>query len=212
MKTANKRAITKKGMLTHEKVVKAGIDCIAELGFHAASTNKIASKAGVTWGTLQHQFGDKATLLEAIVDYAFDEQIRTFQEATDPSQPLRERISNMANAFWKTQDSPASIALTEITRSMLSDPEYRPRFLKKLARLRHVYDQFWLTLFADVKLCPKQFEATKHLATSAIRGLALNSNVHSSDSSIIDTRELLETVIYNIMANPEKPASYNQHY
>ncbi len=97
-------ALTRKGMQTQEKVIVAGVECIAALGFHTASTNKIAQRAGVTWGTLQHQFGDKATLLETVLDHAFNEQIETLRRAIHPGQPLEERINDMLNAFWQNQN------------------------------------------------------------------------------------------------------------
>lgn len=196
-----KRCLTRKGIQTHERVVLAGIDCIAELGFHAASTNKIAARAGVTWGTLQHQFGDKVTLLEAILEAAYKDQAAAIFGATTPDTPLRQRITALLNGFWQEQASPASIALTDIIRSVLADPEYRNRFLPQLQRLRDSYDKQWNVMFADVKLPKEKFEATKQLAFAAIRGLALDIRVRTSDRSILAAKELLVTMLFDLLSD-----------
>ena len=58
---------------TRQKVIEAAIDCIYRDGFHAAHTNRIAEEAGVSWGVLQYHFGDKDGLLQAVIDYIFDD-------------------------------------------------------------------------------------------------------------------------------------------
>jgi len=194
-----KRCLTRKGIQTHDRVVQAGIECIAELGFHAASTNKIAARAGVTWGTLQHQFGDKVTLLESILEAAYRDQAAAIFGATTPDTPLRQRITVLLDAFWKEQSSPASIALADIIRSVLADPEYRERFLPQLIRLRDSYNKQWNVLFADVQLSKEMFEATKQLAFAAIRGLALEIQVRSSDRSILAAKSLLANMLFDML-------------
>jgi AcrR family transcriptional regulator len=194
-----KRCLTRKGIQTHDRVVQAGIECIAELGFHAASTNKIAARAGVTWGTLQHQFGDKVTLLESILEAAYRDQAVAIFGATSVETPLRQRITVLLDAFWKEQSSAASIALADIIRSVLADPEYRDRFLPQLSRLRDSYNKQWNVLFADAQLSKEKFEATKQLAFAAIRGLALEIQVRSSDRSILAAKELLANMLFEML-------------
>jgi len=194
-----KRCLTRKGIQTHDRVVQAGIECIAELGFHAASTNKIAARAGVTWGTLQHQFGDKVTLLESILEAACINQSAAIFGSTSPETPLRQRITALLDAFWCEQTSPASIALADIVRSVMADPEYRERFLPQLTRLRDSYNKQWNVLFADVQLSKEMFEATKQLAFAAIRGLALEVQVRTSDRHILAAKALLANMLFDML-------------
>jgi len=196
-----KRSLTRKGIQTHDRVVQAGIECIAELGFHAASTNKIAARAGVTWGTLQHQFGDKITLLEAIMEAAYKTRMDSIFGATSVDTPLPERISQLINAFWTEQNSAATIALGDIVRSVSADPEYRDRFLPILLRMRDAYDRMWNQLFVDVSLPRETFEATKQLALASIRGLSMDIRVRSSDRSIIAAKDLLIQMLVDLMCD-----------
>ena len=45
------------------------LTCLAE-GPDAASANLVARRAGVTWGTMQHQFGDVDGLWAAVLEHA----------------------------------------------------------------------------------------------------------------------------------------------
>lgn len=197
--TDTKRALTRKGLQTFDKVVKAGIECIAELGFHGASTNKIARHAGVTWGTLQHQFGDKATLLEAILERVFNEQLQKLSAATDTQKPLQQRIKALLDAFWDFQNTQSSLALSEIVSSIISDPKYRLQFRPQMLQYRDRYDQLWSDTFSDVDLNSEAHEAIKQFVSGSIRGLALQNQVRSSEDSIVNARKILERTTYLLM-------------
>ena len=197
--TDNKRALTRKGLQTFDKVVRAGIECIADLGFHGASTNKIARHAGVTWGTLQHQFGDKATLLEAILEHVFKEQFETLGQAVDKSKPLRQRIKGLLDAFWDFQNTKSSIALSEIIRSIMCDPDYRQQFKSQMLQFRDKYDELWAKSFGDLNLDPETYEAIKQYVSGTIRGLALQNQVRASEESMAMARQILEQTTYMLM-------------
>ncbi|NIV48010.1 MAG: TetR family transcriptional regulator, partial [Gammaproteobacteria bacterium] len=57
--------------LTRETVIQAVVDCIVEEGINAATAARIAERSGVTWGAIVHQFGDKDSLLLAVVERSF---------------------------------------------------------------------------------------------------------------------------------------------
>ena len=48
-------------------MLDATVECILELGYYQASSNAIARRAGVTWGTIQHQFGSREALLLEVI-------------------------------------------------------------------------------------------------------------------------------------------------
>ena len=48
---------------TRARVIQAAVDCILDEGFYRASSNRIAERAGVTWGVIQHHFGTREALL-----------------------------------------------------------------------------------------------------------------------------------------------------
>jgi AcrR family transcriptional regulator len=57
-----------KSRRTQDAILNAVIDLINEGGFAAASSTQIARKAGVSWGAVQHHFGNKEEILEAVLE------------------------------------------------------------------------------------------------------------------------------------------------
>lgn len=194
---------TRRGSDTHSKVINAGIRCISENGFHSASTNKIAKEADVTWGVLQHQFGDKARLLEAILEYCFEQQMGKISLSTSISQPLDARIDALLEAIWENQQTDSALVLWEILYGVRRDPELSERFQPTLQKLRDLYDQQWQLLFSDIAISPELMAAVKELTFGALRGLSYELSIRSSASAINRAKELLKQqvlVIFNAEA------------
>ena len=52
---------------TRARIIEAVIESIAEVGFHRTTAVEITRRAGVTWGAVQHHFGDKDGILLAVL-------------------------------------------------------------------------------------------------------------------------------------------------
>ena len=66
--TATRRTQEERSAATREKVIQATIDCIVEEGLHNTTAARITAHSGITWGAIAHQFGDKDSVLFAVVE------------------------------------------------------------------------------------------------------------------------------------------------
>jgi len=189
---------TKKGAATFDKMIQAGIASIAKRGFHNTSTNQIAKEAGVTWGTLQHQFGDKARMLEAILEFCFNEQMLQLAQSSTTREPLQQRIDSTVEAIWRNQQTASSRAMQEILSGVQGDTKLSKRFSPTLKKLRDLYNEQWQQLFADVELSNDKMEAVKELTFGTLQGLSFDVTVRSSEKSIQAAKELLKKAILAI--------------
>jgi AcrR family transcriptional regulator len=55
---------------THARLLAATIECLAEHGYHATTTRRVAATAGVSLGALSHQFPSRLDLIAATLDDA----------------------------------------------------------------------------------------------------------------------------------------------
>src|SRR5882757_2768100 len=55
--------------VTRERLLRAAIDCLAELGWSGATMAVIADRAGVSRGASQHHFHTRDELVTAAVEY-----------------------------------------------------------------------------------------------------------------------------------------------
>jgi len=85
---------------TRQKVIQAAINSIYRDGFHAAHTNRIAQEAGVSWGVLQYHFGDKDSLLQAVIDHIFDDFATTLEATALQGDDLQQRVKQLIDVVW----------------------------------------------------------------------------------------------------------------
>ena len=53
---------------TRRRVLDAAIATVVDVGYYKASSNEIARRAGVTWGSIQHLFGSREQLMLDVVN------------------------------------------------------------------------------------------------------------------------------------------------
>jgi AcrR family transcriptional regulator len=182
-KPARRRTQAERSDATRARVIEAAVACVAEEGFRATQLTGIARRAGVTTGAIQHHFGDKLSVLAAVVEHGFDDletevaELRAGGEAVPgpalPSQALPERVARFVETLWRRYLGAASRASIEILIHLRSDPEFRGRALPTLARVRNAIDAMWMGLFRDSAVPRERHVAAQRLLFTTLNGLAL---------------------------------------
>ncbi|WP_005035017.1 TetR/AcrR family transcriptional regulator [Holophaga foetida] len=67
-----------------EKLLNAGLECLATLGGHKASVKQIAAMAGVNHGLVHYYFGSKEKLIVALFKRMADEQREALEQIKGP--------------------------------------------------------------------------------------------------------------------------------
>jgi AcrR family transcriptional regulator len=77
---------------TRARVTAAAVASIAEIGFKRTTAVEITRRAGVTWGAVQHQFGNKDGILIAVVEDSFDRFAARLAEVPVERLSLERRV------------------------------------------------------------------------------------------------------------------------
>jgi AcrR family transcriptional regulator len=107
---------------TRERLIEATIDCILEEGLYRASSNRIAKRANVTWGVIQHHFGTREGLLLATFQHGMQELIDTLESAVIGGDSFEERLAAFADVIWRFYRQPRFVAYEQLTLNLLRDP------------------------------------------------------------------------------------------
>ena len=78
---------------TRARVMAAVVASIAEVGYQRSTAAEIARRAGVTWGAVQHHFGDKDGILMAVLEEAFDDFARLHAKSPKEGEGIEKRVS-----------------------------------------------------------------------------------------------------------------------
>jgi AcrR family transcriptional regulator len=106
-----------------ERVINATVECIIDLGFYrGSSTNEIARRAGVTWGVIQHYFGNREGLMLAVLQDAGSHMVETVVEAHIDGATVEERMAQLIDVFSAHYARPDYLASLQVLLNMDHDP------------------------------------------------------------------------------------------
>jgi TetR/AcrR family transcriptional regulator, regulator of cefoperazone and chloramphenicol sensitivity len=114
-RTVPRRPITgrqERGDRTRDLLIDETVACIREEGFSAASARHIIERAGVSWGVIQHHFGDRDGLLTAVIEDAMDRLIASLEVLSDPAAATD--TEDLVRATWEAFANPKAMAGLEI--------------------------------------------------------------------------------------------------
>ena len=183
------RRLTDKGAATRERILAATVDRIVESGFAAMTIESVMAKAGLSRGSVLHQFPTRLDLAIATAERtmrAVMDAARTRASAVD--DPF-ERLAGYADIVWDTHSTPEGLALTDILHAARWDGEL-------LAAIQPVAAQVEAEIAGELRLLaaagglaePEAMVARGWLLVASARGLIiehrLGSNRHVVNAAI----------------------------
>ncbi len=103
-----------KARATRDRIIHAVVSIIRESGLRAASASAITARAGITWGAVQHHFGGKNEILQAILERAYRVYLERINSPALHRGNLTTRIDCYIDAIWAHYRSDLYFAFQEI--------------------------------------------------------------------------------------------------
>jgi AcrR family transcriptional regulator len=162
---AERRAVTSARILT------ATTESLAEVGFQRTTAAEITRRAGVTWGAVQHHFGDKDGILRAVLEASFERFARRVQDVPARGRSLDERVRLFVERAWEHFGGDDFRSTFEILLNHLPTEARRaaPTFQ---ARMGRAWDAVWRRVFGDVRMPARERRALERYTFSALAGLS----------------------------------------
>ena len=158
-----------------ERLFRATLDLICEVGFEQLTTAMIARRAGVSKGAQTHHFPTKNDLLVGAFIYLTEiwEQSRLAFEA---AQPERIPLEDYIRYLWRDIFSkPIYLASIELMLAARGDAELRERIMSVLDHWIEIRDTaFWKSI--DLDMSKQDASAFMHLTLAVLRGMAINAS------------------------------------
>lgn len=164
---------------TRSRVLEATIDCVVEYGYADTSTRRIAERAGVTVGALQHHFAGKSDLIAAAMRALSDRLATEFMTDVERVDDLEddidapmERIARLLDRVWEAHRSPLFVGGLELLIAARTDPALRQSMGEATRALSIQIADGMLAVFPDLIATPG-FAEIVLLGLATFRGLAL---------------------------------------
>ena len=112
---------------TRDEVLDAALFCFAERGWEGSTLEGIGQRAGLTRGAVYHHFGDKSSLLQAVLRESWASQSRPIlapllDDGVPPPQRLADFVGNYLAQLGSDSSLRALAIVTTLVASHVRDP------------------------------------------------------------------------------------------
>lgn len=203
------RRSNRRGLATREALLAAAIDALATGDRAAVSANRIAKRIGVTWGTVQYQFGDADGLWSAVLHRTAERRANLFT-ATDTGLSLRARVADIVDTLYEGLDTPDSRAIENLRAALPREHAELERLYPRTAAELRSWGRSWhetcQKAFADLNVDPRRVREVATLIPGAMRGLTSERQL-GTYADLDEARGGLTNAIVAYLEPPEPPQS-----
>ncbi len=203
------RRSNRRGLATREALLAAAIDALATGDRAAVSANRIAKKIGVTWGTVQYQFGDADGLWSAVLQFTAERRANLFT-ATDTGLSLRARVAEIVDTLYDGLDTPDSRAIENLRAALPREHAELERLYPRTAAELRSWGRSWhetcQKAFADLNVDPRRVREVATLIPGAMRGLTSERQL-GTYADLDEARRGLTNAIVAYLQPPEPRVS-----
>ncbi len=187
------RRVTQRGIDAREKILDATINCIVRAGFTATTVEHVMIEAGLSRGSVLHQFPNRVALMVAAAELAMRRVMDSARVMAEAIEDPFERLSDYARISWETHSLPEGLALTDILLAARWDRELLDGLQPVTSRVeQEIHDEFIKLAseagFTDAEaLVPHGW-----LLIASVRGLIIEHSVNQSRPMIIAAIERMK--------------------
>lgn len=186
------RKLTRRGIDARDRIVRAMIACIVRAGFEATTIEHVMAEAGLSRGSLLHQFPTRLELTVATAEHAMRTVMADAdQRVREIPSPL-ERLVQYPAVMWETQTSDAGLALTDILLAARWDKALAEALLPVTSEIELQVSDELLALAQNAGLPdPSAYVPHGWLLLASTRGLIIEYKLDPSRPMILTAMKAL---------------------
>jgi AcrR family transcriptional regulator len=108
-------------------VLDAVVETVVDVGYYKASSNEIARRAGVSWGSIDHLFGSREQLMLDVVNDLAQQIELLFAEAPVEGANLEERLASVLEVLAKHYATDRYLVQMQILLDLAANPKVSGR-------------------------------------------------------------------------------------
>ena len=183
-----------------ERVIRAAIECIAEEGLQRATAGRIAERSGISWGGIQHQFGDKTGILDAVLEQLLRDLRDQVEQFSTRATSIEGRVRALVDAAWNLLRDPAYQAFREVMRNHALSARVKLDSEALLQQVGVALLELCAELFPERRSSHKTLSLVSAILFATLSGMAEQQRYAVLEDSLTNRqltvlRETLERVI-----------------
>ena len=160
-----------KSRRTQQAIINAVIELINQGGYAAASSTQIAGRAGESWGAVQHHFGGKHEILEAVLARSHETFVARLADPRYTRGTLQQRVARFVDAAWRHYQGGEFVAALEILLATRSARRAAPEL-----RFDHgAHLALWRRIFHEVALPDTRMQEAIYTVHCLLTGILVET-------------------------------------
>jgi len=119
---------------TRRRVLDAVVSTVIDVGYYKASSNEIARRAGVTWGSIQHLFGSREQLMLDVVNDFGASLERSFAGGVVEGDTLEIRLRQVFDLLAAHYEKDTYLVQVQILLDLSANPKMSARGRRAIKR------------------------------------------------------------------------------
>jgi AcrR family transcriptional regulator len=160
---------------TRARLVEATLDLLLSKGYPAATTQDIASRAGLTRGALAHHFASKDDLVVEAVDHLLKtttEEIRVYASLVGAGSLS---IADFVDRLWTIFSGPFFMVTLEHITAARHNEFLKARLVERTRDFHASLDGIWRHFFSESELGTLEVETTFNATLCLLRGMGVQT-------------------------------------
>ncbi len=167
------------------RVCEAASEHLSEFGYHRTSIGKIAERAGVSQGALQHHFRTKDDLVAAVVEDVLSRSVKWFSLARVELARGPDAFAEVVRRSWREQFcSKDYAALLEILTASRTDAALLDRITPALRSWRESIDRELTELLPSTQRTARELDAILSISRAMMTGLLVQDHLLRDEAHI----------------------------
>lgn len=167
------------------RVCEAAVEHLSAFGHHRTSLGKIAERAGVSQGALQHHYRTKDDLIAAVFGHILERSVAWFSLARLELARGTDAFGEVVRRSWREQFcSDDYAALLEILTACRTDAVLLDRIRPELDRWRKAIDAELLELLPSTPRTAQELDAILSISRAMMTGLLVHDHLLKNEAHI----------------------------
>jgi AcrR family transcriptional regulator len=174
-----------KSAAMRHRVCEATTAHLAEFGYHRTSTARIAERAGISQGALQHHYRCKDDLIVSVIEFVLARSVKWFSLARAELVRDPDAFAEIVRRSWREQFCSIDYAATlEILTACRTDEALRARITPTLENWRSLIDAELAELLPSSSRTAQELDALLSISRAMMTGLLVHDALMKDEAHI----------------------------
>lgn len=194
--------------VTRERLIRATLDEIHGVGYHAATTHRIAERAQVSRGALLHHFPTRADIIRAALETLLSDGTAEIKAVSEDVRTGALPLADWVEFLWQLFSGRFFYLSMEMITEARNDPALRDSLIPVVQRFHAALDGIWIAFCNTDTRPPREARIILNLTVNLMRGMGVQTVLRPDPDYYRDLIEAWKAVLPQLIGGPAGDATF----